>query len=106
MSKLQKNLINNMLEKITQVEKDFPSRAIYRCLKLLNVPVPLIRRALIAVNEVRVQDLTDDTVSSSSLYNALNPKNGRTTDKAMEKLAEACGIDISLFWDDVYKLAA
>lgn len=109
MSNLQKNVINNMLGRISQDEKLFPNRALFRSMRLLNFPVNRIRKAIIAANDLKVRELAGEGLSVTSLYNAINTnEQARTTEKARQAIAKAVGIDYSLFWqeDDIDDIAA
>jgi hypothetical protein len=109
MSNLQKNVINNMLERISQVEKSFQNKALFRAMKLLNFPTSRIRKAIIAANDLKVRELAGKDVSVTSLYNALNTKEqARTTENARQAISKAVGIEPALFWqeDEIEDIAA
>lgn len=109
MTLIQKHLINNMLERISQDEKFFPNKALFRAMRLLNFPADRIRKAIIAANDIKLQQLVADQVSLTSLYTALNAKaEAKSTVKARQAISRAVGIDPALFWqeDDIEDIAA
>lgn len=103
MANLQKNLINNMLYRIIQQEKNYKFRALHKCMRLLGFAPDQVRRALFSASGIRMEDLADDEVSLSVLYGAYNGyrNKGKKAELAMNRMAAYFETDKAEFWEDV-----
>ena len=89
--KIIQHITDNKLYKIIQV-KNNRNRAALRTLRRLGFSLPDVRRALIILNNVKVQELGNGEVSSPTLYSTL--KGARGNGPARNILAASLGLEV------------
>lgn len=98
---LLQNIINNKLNKIIQEEKT-RNRAALKCLLTLGYPMDKIRKSLLELNNLRLQDLKEKGVSNPSMYATLKGSrvNGKISTKAKKAIAAPLHLEASELWPE------
>ena len=93
-SKMIRTFLNNKLKKIKQAKNR--NRAAVECLRELGFPLSAIRKSLVTINELKINDLAEEyKVSPVTIYEALKARKSNNGKSAgMQILAEALGVEV------------
>jgi hypothetical protein len=101
MSNLQKNVINNILKRILQSDKNFPNNALFKCMRLLGFSMDATRRAILEASGIKFNEVREPDMSLTSLYATFDLKNSAPAiRRGRELLAKEVGIEAFVFWQD------